>query len=114
MKIFPARNNVAPTDDDTSIGNLLLKSHLITREQLKHAIRVQEKKAPLGQILVDMGVLDKSDLTAALFQQRLLRGKDTRADRKNYKKTVLSDLKNLTQSTKETTMRVMRNLKEET
>lgn len=59
------------------IGDALLEKGLITRDQLKKGLRRQKdlknqgQNLPLGQLLVEMGCLNRSDLDAAVTEQIL-------------------------------------------
>lgn len=53
------------------LGDLLLQSNKITSEQLEFALELQRKRGGLlGEILVNLGWLDRSTLDAALVAQR--------------------------------------------
>ncbi len=55
---------------ESRIGNLLLKAHLVTEEQLKEALEEQKRTGEkLGQILVERGVISPMDLANALEAQ---------------------------------------------
>lgn len=53
------------------LGTILLERGEITRNQLKHALEVQEKQggAYLGEILVGLGYVEEHDVVAALVIQ---------------------------------------------
>jgi len=53
------------------LGDILIKEGLITEAQLKEALDVQKLKGgiPLGEILVDMGVVDEEVLVEFLGKQ---------------------------------------------
>ena len=56
--------------DRKAIGELLLDEGLINEKQLSAALRVQQEKGgQLGQILVEMGVVDQDDVLLALGHQ---------------------------------------------
>lgn len=59
------------TDPGDRIGQVLLRSRLITREQLSEALARSQASpgVPLGRILVDAGMLGPDDLHAALVHQ---------------------------------------------
>ncbi len=49
------------------LGEILLEQHSVTADQLKKAL--DQKAKPLGEILVDMGVTSKAEVSAALSAQ---------------------------------------------
>jgi type IV pilus assembly protein PilB len=52
------------------IGELLVEAHVLTREQLEHALRVkQEDGRKVGQVLVDLGYVTETQLTQTLSRQ---------------------------------------------
>ena len=52
------------------IGEILLKRHLITSQQLHEALEVQKKETGfLGEILVKLGYLEERDIVVALVVQ---------------------------------------------
>ncbi len=61
---------MAVVPDRKAIGELLLDEGLINEKQLSAALRVQQEKGgQLGQILVEMGVVDQDDVLLALGHQ---------------------------------------------
>ena len=61
---------MAVVRDRKAIGELLLDEGLINEKQLGAALRVQQEKGgQLGQILVEMGVVDQDDVQLALGHQ---------------------------------------------
>ena len=66
---------MAARDDSPSakrqlLGEILVGRNLITENQLKEALRIQEKdKGFLGEILLKMGYLEERDLVVALVVQ---------------------------------------------
>jgi len=51
-------------------GNILLQRRMITQNQLKHVLRIQEKQGGhLGKILVDLGYVKERDIVVALVVQ---------------------------------------------
>lgn len=103
---------VSPDSDPNSIGNLAVERGFITKTDLSGAVAVQQRRLPLGEILVEMGKLTKIQLEELLFEQRVRRGeiKDKQAiyryerRRLEYRlsqvrdgfKEASTDLKNLT------------------
>lgn len=66
----------------SNIGNVLLKMGLVTEDQLRHAVDVQnhQEAVKLGRVFVDMGILTEAQLADALEKQRKLRtGQKTEA-----------------------------------
>lgn len=52
------------------IGHILLREHLVTQEQLDHALRLsQENSRKLGEMLIELGYLTQGDLDEALTLQ---------------------------------------------
>jgi hypothetical protein len=66
-----------PEDDPTSIGNLAIERGYITSQDLLEAVMVQQKRLPLGEILVEMGKLTKDQLRDLIFEQQVRRGEIT-------------------------------------
>ncbi|MBX3095943.1 MAG: type II/IV secretion system protein [Fimbriimonadaceae bacterium] len=63
------------------IGDILLEQRLVTNEQLERAIATQQRNfAPIGSILVRMGVIDESRLLTALATQIGVQAWDLRRD----------------------------------
>jgi len=58
-----------PSNDPDSFGNIAIELGMITKEQLAKAIRIQEKKLPLGEILVEIGVLTETQREEILIEQ---------------------------------------------
>jgi hypothetical protein len=64
--------------DQTSLGNILIRRGFVTPEQVKAAIERQLMAAPpLGEILIEMGAIDRDQLEEALYEQRRSRGETT-------------------------------------
>ena len=52
------------------LGELLIEMDLVTKEQLKHALKIQKKKGgALGKILVQLGYVSEEDIGLALAAQ---------------------------------------------
>jgi len=68
------RAESSPREDPSSIGNLAIELGYITRDELDAAVKVQQQRLPLGQILVDMGKLTTVQLEDLLLEQRVRRG----------------------------------------
>jgi len=63
------------------IGQLLVKAKLITKSQLKKALRNQKKTSKrLGEILMEMGYIQSSDLVRVLSQQAAVRFLELRVE----------------------------------
>jgi hypothetical protein len=64
--------------DPTSLGNILVESHVVDLEDLQKAIRFQQENQDvmLGEALVRLGVLQREVLDALLLQQKIARGKE--------------------------------------
>ena len=56
--------------DKLLIGEILIKRKCITKEQLDHALEVQQKESGfVGEILVKLGYLEERDIVVALVVQ---------------------------------------------
>jgi DNA-binding response OmpR family regulator len=55
--------------DEFLLGRYLLKEDMITREELRRLLDMQEDKRPLGERLIMMGYISRDDLDAALTVQ---------------------------------------------
>jgi len=52
------------------LGNILLQRSMITQNQLKHVLRMQDRRGGyLGEILVDLGYVKERDIVVALVVQ---------------------------------------------
>jgi hypothetical protein len=58
-----------PFTDPTSFGNIALERGYITREDLVAAVDQQSRRAPLGEILLDMGKLTALQIEDVLMEQ---------------------------------------------
>jgi hypothetical protein len=78
---LPRKVNGSATDpykDPTSIGNLAITKGYATRVQVLNALRKQEVRLPLGEILVEDGVLTIGQLEELIMEQEMLRRKMTK------------------------------------
>jgi len=78
--VLPRKVNGSPTDpyrDPTSIGNLAITKGYATRVQVLNALRKQEVRLPLGEILVEEGILTPGQLEELIMEQEILRSKMT-------------------------------------
>jgi len=79
-------------EEDTMLGELLVKSKVLTEKELKSALNVQQvisedgNEHPLGEMLVDAGVVDKRVVSAAVEKQQAVRNK-----KKNESRSVRVD-----------------------
>lgn len=80
-KVFQRRNKFL-SDQETDIGNVLLRLGYLDEDQLHLAVRIQKDRADipesqgpklLGQILVSLGIIGTPELEAALVAQEKLR-----------------------------------------
>ncbi|MDH5392427.1 MAG: chemotaxis protein CheA [Gammaproteobacteria bacterium] len=68
-------------EEDWMLGEILLKSKVLTRKELQSMLTVQQSitksgnEQPLGKILVDAGVVDQQVVSAAVEKQQVVRGK---------------------------------------
>ncbi len=56
-----------------TIGRILIKMGILTREKVHHCLKIQQQqggKKPLGQILVELGLVKESEVRIALAAQR--------------------------------------------
>ena len=77
----PLVDLAAAQEDPTSIGNILLELGLISRLQLSEALRWQEEHL-LGKILVEHRMITQESLDMALLKQRLARGNMTAKEKR--------------------------------
>jgi len=72
---------VAPHKGTKRLGDLVTERGLITKEQLGEALELQRvSRKPLGQLLIDLGLLKERTLMALLAEQHGLRIVDLRRD----------------------------------
>ena len=64
-----------PKSDPSSIGNLAIQKGYATEDQVRAAVERQETRLPLGQILVEQGVLTPAQLEELLIEQEVIRQK---------------------------------------
>jgi len=58
----------------TTLGQILIKNHIISNENLEEAIKCQKTQGGLiGIILIERGFIDEHELVIALEQQQKLR-----------------------------------------
>lgn len=65
-----------PFHDPLSIGNLAISKGYATPEEVRSALKKQEQRQPLGEILVEDGVLTRVQLEELLHEQQLMRAKN--------------------------------------
>lgn len=95
------RPKTNPADDPTSLGRLLLSQGLVTEKQLAEAVRQKgngHAHMPIGEILVEMGVISHAQLELALVEQRQRRGQKV-----DFTKSTMKVLDLLTEQTKRLT-----------
>jgi len=66
-------NGSNPRNDPTSIGNLAVARGYATKEQVAAAVQKQEERTPLGEILVEQGVITHQQLEDLLIEQEITR-----------------------------------------
>lgn len=78
------RRKRKPTDDPTSIGNLLCAAGLVSSMHISAAVNFQKEHADvlMGEALVRMGALTRDQLELAILQQKALRTTKPRDARK--------------------------------
>ena len=66
-----------PSVDPTSLGNLLMRGGMVSREQIQAALieKSREEDRYLGETMVEMGFISRQVLVTYLNQQMLLRSK---------------------------------------
>ena len=64
-----------PRQDPMSIGNLAISRGYATQDQISHALKKQEERLPLGEILVENGVLTHGQLEELLLEQEISRNR---------------------------------------
>ena len=72
-----------PTEDDSSVGNLLMRMGVITPEMLSKALLVQgqlEGRVLLGEVLVELGMISEKNLIRALELQDRMRTSNGNGD----------------------------------
>ena len=90
---FSQIDNLSSRDSmvNKKLGEILIENNLVTEEQLNDALKIQrnDKKLPLGMILVNQGALSKKDLDLTLdyYNKRLKLG-EILISRKIITKTV--------------------------
>ncbi len=91
-RLFGSRSCVSPVDDPNSFGNIALQRGYITKADLERALRTQETQAPLGEVLVGMGVLTELQKEEILHEQLLLNAepKDRPALEVSYQRKVIA------------------------
>jgi len=68
-------------EEDSMLGEILVKSKVLTEKELKNALSAQQAisttgaEQPLGEMLVDAGVVDKEVVSAAVEKQQTVRNK---------------------------------------
>lgn len=79
-------------EEDSMLGEILVKSKVLTKKELNNALSVQQvisdsgKAQPLGEMLVEAGVVDESVVNAAVEKQQTVRNK-----KKNESRSVRVD-----------------------
>jgi hypothetical protein len=72
MTIF-GKKKADPRKDPMSIGCLAIAKGYATYEQVEAAVKKQEERHPLGEILVEQGVLTIFQLDELLIEQEIAR-----------------------------------------
>lgn len=68
-------------EEDCMLGEILVKSKVLTEKELKNALQAQKiicdsgSEQPLGEMLVDAGVVDEQVVSAAVEKQQTVRNK---------------------------------------
>lgn len=70
MGLYKRKN---PYTDPLSIGNLAIQRGYATKEQVLAAVKEQETRLPLGEILIEHGVLTILQLEELLMEQDIRR-----------------------------------------
>lgn len=71
----PFRRKRKPTDDPTSIGNILTAAGIVSTMCIVEALNFQKDNADvlMGEVLVHLGKLTREQLEAVVTQQKALR-----------------------------------------
>jgi hypothetical protein len=67
---FWNRKTKDPFTDPDSFGNIAIEKNYLTKEQLQNAVQRQQERLPLGEVLVQMGLLDDLQKDEILIEQR--------------------------------------------
>ena len=70
------KTDADPFHDPLSIGNLAISKGYATPDDVRSALKKQEQRLPLGEILVEDGILTRLQLEELLHEQRLMRAKN--------------------------------------
>ena len=62
-----------PYTDPLSLGNIAIRMGYATREQVESAVRIQQKRLPIGRILVEENVLTEAQLAEILVEQETVK-----------------------------------------
>jgi type II secretory ATPase GspE/PulE/Tfp pilus assembly ATPase PilB-like protein len=70
-KLEQALKGKEQTKPDTMLGQVLLKEKLVSQQELEEAVRRQQRDRllPLGEILVEMGIIDRTTVNRLLVQK---------------------------------------------
>lgn len=72
---LPKVNGSDPRRDPLSIGNLAISKGYATQEQVQQALEKQERRMPIGEILVEDKVLTHAQLEELLLEQEIAKKK---------------------------------------
>jgi hypothetical protein len=80
-KVISAPPVVDPFKDESTVGNILMRLHKVTREQLLQAVGVQSRTNEhlLGALLIELGYCTPADVAKALTIQAKIRCGDRAA-----------------------------------
>lgn len=70
---------LSPVEDPNSFGNIAREMGYIDNDTLEKAVQLQERRVPLGEILITMGVLTLTERDEILFEQKRRAAKNNTA-----------------------------------
>lgn len=93
-----------PEVDRSSLGNLAVELGYCSEDELRRALRIQNERLPLGEILVEIGAIPRDYLDDLLIDQKVQRGEVPRVEVvKHERSKKLKRLRELGQVFKEAT-----------
>lgn len=93
-----------PETDHSSLGNLAVELGYCSEDELRRALRIQNERLPLGEILIEIGAISRDYLDDLLVDQKVQRGQVTRLEAvKHERSKKLKRLRELGQVFKEAT-----------
>ena len=88
MKMFRKETkSLDPESDKSSLGNLAVELGYCSDEELRRALRIQNERIPLGEILVEIGAISRDYLDDLLVDQKIQRGQVTRLEAMKHERS---------------------------